>query len=218
MIVFWICCLWREFRKDKWNESGGNQVISNVSSALPQGLKDNIEQAKSQLFSKSKVRNPMVFFGIGEEKPFYLERSPPLIMARLQHNSNFFLLNYMMITALFFVITLLISPSAIFGIGVIGLSWASFVRAFQNGSTTIRGITVSQKQASIVMCILSGLFLFYLLKSVFWYSIFSSAFVVAGHAFFRDASMHKDEEDKVEMTGDMEIGETDAFLNPTAQG
>lgn len=62
---------------------------------------------------------------------------------------------------------------------------------------------------------LSILFLIYLLENVFWWTISSSGFFVGIHALFRDASMHKDEEDKVEMLGEFG-GEDAAFLNPVA--
>ena len=37
--------------------------------------------------------------------------------------------------------------------------------------------------------------------------------MVAVHAFLRDASMHKDEEDVVQMEGDLDLAEDAAFLN-----
>jgi hypothetical protein len=58
---------------------------------------------------------------------------------------------------------------------------------------------------------------FWLLKSVFWWTLFSSGFLVGIHAFLRDASMHKDMEDAVAMEGDLAFhsngGEDAAFLN-----
>jgi len=67
---------------------------------------------------------------------------------------------------------------------------------------------------------LSVFWLFFLLERVFWYTVSTSGFLVGLHAVFRDASMHKDEEDKVEMSGDLTLGddttlgEDSAFLNP----
>jgi len=149
---------------------------------------------------------------MGEEKPFYLESSPSLIVARLQHNMGFFYLNYFVITATLFVLTLLISPSAIIGIGLLAAAWFVLIRSTQNGSLTIKGITISQKNATIAMTLISLLVLIRLLSYVFWLSLASSGFLCGLHAFFRDASMHKDESDKVVMTGDMVAGEESAFL------
>ena len=41
--------------------------------------------------------------------------------------------------------------------------------------------------------------------------MFTSGFLVGAHAILRDASMHKDEEDKMDMVGD--LGEDASFLN-----
>ena len=37
------------------------------------------------------------------------------------------------------------------------------------------------------------------------------------HAFFRDASMHQDQEDRVEMHGDLSLDENASFLNPVQE-
>ena len=68
------------------------------------------------------------------------------------------------------------------------------------------------------MGIISVLVLFYLLQQVFWWTLFSSGFLILGHALTRDASLHKDAEDQVDMQGDLTLpaggsGEDAAFLN-----
>ena len=63
---------------------------------------------------------------------------------------------------------------------------------------------------------ISILVLFYLLSSIFWWTLFSSGFLILLHAFFRDASMHKDMDDVVKMEGDLHFTsstEDSAFLN-----
>ena len=75
------------------------------------------------------------------------------------------------------------------------------------------GITVSQKQAYVGMSVVSVVVLFYLLSHIFWWTMFTSGFLVGTHAALRDASMHKDEEDKVAMSGDLSLEEEQsAFL------
>mmetsp|Transcript_34107 Transcript_34107/g.45166 ORF Transcript_34107/g.45166 Transcript_34107/m.45166 type:complete len:107 (-) Transcript_34107:668-988(-) len=78
------------------------------------------------------------------------------------------------------------------------------------------GVTITQKQASIGMSALSAVFLFYLLSHIFWWTLGTSGIFTTAHAVTRDASMHKDEGDKIEMTGDLTINaeEDAAFLNP----
>mmetsp|Transcript_30795 Transcript_30795/g.41074 ORF Transcript_30795/g.41074 Transcript_30795/m.41074 type:complete len:236 (+) Transcript_30795:194-901(+) len=202
--------------KEKWNAAGGRDLVSNVSSHIPQGTKDYISQAQSKAFNRDHLRSPTVFFGYGEERPFYFERSPALLVPRLQHNIKFFYLNYMILTAVFFVLTLVVSPSAIIGIALLGFAWGAMIKSTQGGSVTVKGVTITQKQASIGMSALSAVFLFYLLSHIFWWTLGTSGIFTTAHAVTRDASMHKDEGDKIEMTGDLTINaeEDAAFLNP----
>ena len=69
---------------------------------------------------------------------------------------------------------------------------------------------ISQSHATIGMGIFSVFVLLYLLSGIFWWALFSSGFIVAVHAALRDASMHQDGDDKVDMVG--EVGEDSAFL------
>ena len=83
------------------------------------------------------------------------------------------------------------------------------------------------------MGVITVLCLTYVLSSIFWWTLCTSGFCIAGHSLFRDASMHKvrprrikkpkntraesntmlrvqDEADHVEMSGDLEEA---PFLN-----
>jgi len=194
--------------------AGGNEVFSSFTSSIPQGTQDMISEARAKIFNLDYLRSLKVFLGIGEEKPFYLERSLSLIVPRLSHNLNFFYLNYLIITGILFLLTLLISPSAIIVIGLLALAWMSVIKATLEGSCTVKGFTLSQRQASLAMSVVSLFVFIYLLSNIFWWTLASSGFLVGVHSFLRDASIHKDEEDKIEMIGDMVDGEDTAFLNP----
>jgi hypothetical protein len=79
-------------------------------------------------------------------------------------------------------------------------------------------INIQQKQASIAMGVVSIFVLFYLLSGIFWWTLFSSGFLILAHAMFRDASLHKDAEDRVDMSGDLTLPsggseEDSAFLS-----
>ncbi|KAL7466491.1 hypothetical protein ACHAXS_006789, partial [Conticribra weissflogii] len=201
-------------RKNAWESSGGSTALSNIQANLPQGTQDYISDAKSKIFNRKQLRSPTVFFGIGEEKPFYFERVPSLITERLKHNISFFYLNYILITGILFCLTLLISPSAIIGIGLLGFAWMAVIRATADGSMQVKGITITQKQASIAMAGLSVLVLIWLLSHIFWWTLSTSGFLTGVHCLLRDASMHKDEEDKVVMQGDLSLNEEESsFLN-----
>jgi hypothetical protein len=78
---------------------------------------------------------------------------------------------------------------------------------------SITGITITQKQASIGMGAFTALALIWLLSHIFWWTLSTSGFLTGVHMLLRDASMHKDEEDKVEMQGDLSLNEEASFLN-----
>jgi hypothetical protein len=73
------------------------------------------------------------------------------------------------------------------------------------------GISISQKNATIGLVAISLLVLIWLLSGIFWWTLASSGFLVAVHALLRDASMHQDTGDRVDMVGEV-AGETSAFL------
>jgi len=124
---------------NKWEGSKGQEVLKNVSSSLDQDTKDLISNAKSRFFNPAYIRSPTVFFGIGEPRPFFFEKSPQNLMDRLRHNIRFFYLNYSIISAIMFILTLLTSR-AIIGIICLALSWAGFLKATSSGSLTIGGM------------------------------------------------------------------------------
>lgn len=62
------------------------------------------------------------------------------------------------------------------------------------------------------MGIISIIIVFWLLSSVFWWSIVTSGVFVTAHGLFRDASMHKDMDDAMAMEGDFTINEESSFL------
>ena len=64
---------------------------------------------------------------------------PSLVTERVKHNLSFFYLNYALLTALLFCLTLLISPSAIIGIGLLGFAWMAVIRTTAEGSVEVKG-------------------------------------------------------------------------------
>jgi hypothetical protein len=206
--------------KETWDSSKGQEVLNSVSSSIPQGTKDYLTQTQRRLFNPQYLRTPTVYFGLGEEKAFFIEKNPSLLLDRMKHNFQFFYMNYSLITVILFVLTVLISPRAIVGIGLLGLAWAYVIKATQNeeGGIQVRGFLVTQKQASVFMGIVSALVLFYILNTIFWWTLSTSGILCGLHILFRDASMHKDEEDRVQMSGDLSlVGEDANFLGDVEQ-
>jgi len=129
----------------------------------------------------------------------------------VKHNFAYFYLNYAILTAILFFLTLIVSPTSIIEVGLLALAWASVIKATSSGSVTLRGITVSQKQATIAMSVISVVVLMWILSNIFWWTMSTSLVLAGSHSLFRDSSMLRDEEDKVEMIGD--LGEDASFLN-----
>jgi hypothetical protein len=123
--------------KEKWDASGGNEAISRLSASIPQGTKDSLGSAAKNLFNKEHFRSVTVFFGIGEERPFYLEKSPSLLMARLRHNFTFFYLNYMVVFGILFVLTMVTSITTMIGLLLLGGAWLYVIRASSEGHLKI---------------------------------------------------------------------------------
>ena len=120
-------------RKDKWDSSGGNEAIQRMSSAIPESTKSYV----GGMFKREHLRSVSLFFGIGEERPFYVEKVPSLVMERVRHNISFFYLNYILLTAVLFCLTLFISPSAIIGLALLAMAWMWVIRSSQDGSLKI---------------------------------------------------------------------------------
>jgi hypothetical protein len=193
------------------------------------------------VFKRDHIRSLTVYFGYGEERPFFVEKNPALLMSRLRHNVTFFYLNYMILTGILFCLTIITSPVTVVGVGLLGLLWMWFIRASSTGTLIVGGesvrllaglrvclfkvlsisnllllvvsaIQIPQKPASLGMGIFSAVFLFWLFQSVFWWTMFSGGFLISVHAFLRDSSMHKDLDDAVPMEGDLHLGEDDSFI------
>ena len=123
--------------KEKWDASGGNEAISRLSASIPQGTKDTLGSAAKNLFNKDHLRSLTVFFGIGEERAFYLEKSPSLLTARLRHNFTFFYLNYMIVFGILFVLTMITSITTMIGLVILAAAWLYVIRASSEGHLKI---------------------------------------------------------------------------------
>ena len=113
--------------------------MSRVTANIPEGTQEYLSATGKRLFDRRKLRGVAVVFGIGEERPFYVEKAPSLLVARLKHNVQFFFLNYLIFTLALFCISVITSPSALIGIALLGALWAYVIRQTQTGSMRISG-------------------------------------------------------------------------------
>ena len=82
-----------------------------------------------RLFSADNLRSISAMLGSGEEKPFGLLLSPSGLLDRLRHNFGFFYLNYMVLTAVLFVLNVFFSPSAWIGMIILGVMWVGMINS-----------------------------------------------------------------------------------------
>jgi PRA1 family protein len=113
--------------------------MSRMTANIPAGTQEYISVTSQQLFSRQKLRSITIVFGIGEERPFYLEKMPTLLIARLKHNFQFFFLNYLVVTGVLFFLTMLTSPRTLIGLGLLAAVWMYVVRQTQSGSMSVYG-------------------------------------------------------------------------------
>ena len=99
--------------------------MSRVTASIP----DSTKLMVGSIFKREHIRSITVYFGIGEERPFYIEKTPSLLMERLKHNITFFYLNYVIITAMLFCLTLLTSPTTIIGMALLAGIWFWLIRS-----------------------------------------------------------------------------------------
>jgi len=196
--------------KQKWSESSAPGYVDQISQQIPQETKDMISETRAKVFNPDHIRSPKAYLGIGEDRPFYVESNPSLLMGRVKHNLQYFYLNYILVGCILFVLTLLVSPTSIVGMVLLGAAWFYVLKVTESGSVTIRGATIPQKPVLVVMAVISFFVLSYILSSVFWYTACMSFICAGGHSIFRDSTLLQDEDDKVNMEGD--LGEDSAFL------
>jgi hypothetical protein len=125
-------------RKEKWQSSGAGDAFSRASASIP----DATKQSLYNIFKREHLRGPAVFFGLGEERPFYVERNPSLLVERVRHNLSFFYLNYMLLTAVLFCLMLLTSPTTIIGLALLAGAWTWVIRSTQSGALALGGACV----------------------------------------------------------------------------
>ncbi|CAB9525742.1 expressed unknown protein [Seminavis robusta] len=105
--------------------------------------------------------------------------SPALLVPRIQTNFAIFYVNYFRLTVYFVLSALLISPSAILGVGSLAILWWPVIQCNKHDEQKLkRGVVV----AVLVSCFV----LFYLLQRVFWWIVWTATTVILVHASLRD--------------------------------
>jgi len=170
-----------------------NNVVNQVSSAIPKEAKDFMKSAKEKVFDSDKLRSVSVFFGFGDKTPYDFVLAPSKLLNRLKNNTVFFYLNYILLTAVVLALTLfatLMTPKTLIILGILGVVWFSVLKATTSEGFKVLGITFTRKEVSAIMMILTGAVAFYFFESIFFVSICSSFVLALAHAWTRNAEEH----------------------------
>lgn len=175
--------------KKAWDESQGPNVLTDVASSIPERTK--------QMFSSDKIRGVSIYFGIGDTRPYSIEKNSPLLAARIKHNVSFFYLNYLVQSAIFYGLTILFSPGSLLEIGILACVWVFVMRATNDGVLNLGCFKVTRKVVSVGMTAISAVVLLYVLSNVFWWALTTSIFFMGVHALFRDSSKYMAENEVI---------------------
>jgi hypothetical protein len=165
-------------------------MVNSVSAAIPQEAKDFMQSAKEKVLDSDKLRSVSHFFGFGDSSPYTLLFMPNTLCPRLKENLIFFYLNYILLTAVIFALTLIafvMSPSTLIILGCLALSWFVVLKLTEDGVKFL-GLTITRKEASFIMMIISAIVAFNCFQSVFVVSLSSASFLAFLHAATREAT------------------------------
>ncbi|KAH9087499.1 hypothetical protein Ae201684P_000903 [Aphanomyces euteiches] len=100
-----------------------------VAPATPQGKLDVVKAKLKDVVSLKNMRGVVIFFGIGEQKPFQVP-AKEVAMNRTRKNLLYFATNYACVAVLVAFISILMNPFFLFILMCIGAAW------YQNAQIT----------------------------------------------------------------------------------
>jgi len=168
-----------------------NETLNKASAAVPQETKDLLRNAKNRILENDKLRSFSSFVGKGEQSAFSLTVQPGILCPRLKKNILYFYLNYILIAAIVMVITLLatmLNPKTIISVAVLLLAWFFVLQSTADGGMKLGSSTVSRKNATSVMMVITAIVLFFVVKGVFFVTLTSASVIALIHALLRDSS------------------------------
>lgn len=172
-------------------DSSDNPIQPKIKNVCELSLSQRMTQRLLYLTSPtnfSNVRSLKLLFGFGEKKPFFVETKITPLISRINHNFSYFYMNYLMLTAIFFIVALVVSPSVIFWIGGLVILWAIVLKRTSNGAIVIKGLEISQKHASLGLSIISTKLVMdvEILSNFFFWTFYTSATLICSHAILRN--------------------------------
>lgn len=170
-----------------------NKAMNAVSGAIPDEAKSYMRQAKEKILDSDKLRSFSDFFGFGEQGAFNVVLNPTVLCPRIKDNIVFFYLNYILLAAVIFLITLLatmINPSTIAMFICLAVAWFIVMKATAEDKK-FGPITITRKNATFLMMIISGIVAFFVVKDIFFITLGSGSAFSLIHAIFRNGTKEK---------------------------
>jgi len=152
-----------------------------------------MRSAKEKILDSDNLRPFSVFVGIGEPSSFNVTLNPTVLCPRLKHNLFFFYLNYILLAAVVFVITLLatmLNPLTLIVVVALAAAWFVVIKATTE-DVKFGCFTITRKNASLAMMIISGIVAFFTVKDTFFVTLGTGSALSLIHAIFRDSSKLK---------------------------
>ncbi|CAK4079446.1 unnamed protein product [Aphanomyces euteiches] len=168
-----------------------------VAPATPQGKLDVVKAKLKDVVSLKNMRGVVIFFGIGEQKPFQVP-AKEVAMNRTRKNLLYFATNYACVAVLVAFISILMNPFFLFILMCIGAAW------YQNAQITsteteenkfqVLGRAIDAAQRNMILIGLTAVLIIYFGGSVLFSIASMSALLSACHAFLRNSNIPDEDE------------------------
>ena len=181
------------FSQFQLHSDQANKAMNAVSGAIPDEAKSYMRQAKEKILDSDKLRSFSDFFGFREQGAFNVALNPAVLCPRIKDNIVFFYLNYILLAAVIFLITLLatmINPQTIVMFICLAAAWFVVMRATAEDKK-FGPITITRKNATFLMMIITGIVAFFVVKDIFFITLGSGSAFSLIHAIFRNGTKEK---------------------------
>ncbi|ETV71114.1 hypothetical protein H257_13513 [Aphanomyces astaci] len=172
-------------------------VNSIPSPAIPVGQLDALKAKLKDVLSLKNLRGVVLFFGLGEQKPFQVP-AKAVMMARTRKNLLYFATNYACVAILVGFISILMNPFFLFVLMCIAGGWYQNAQISttetEENKFTVMGRPVDAAQRNMGLIGLTAVLIIYFGGSVLFSIASMSALLSASHAFLRNSNIPDDDD------------------------
>ncbi|ETW01714.1 hypothetical protein H310_06322 [Aphanomyces invadans] len=172
-------------------------VSSLPSPAVPVGQLDVVKAKLKDVMSLKNLRGIVLFFGLGEQKPFQVP-AKAIMMNRTRKNLLYFATNYAAVAILVGFVSILMNPFFLFVLMCIAAGWYQNAQISatetEDNKFTVMGRPVDANQRNVGMTGITALLIIYFGGSVLFSIASMSALLSASHAFLRNSNIPDDDD------------------------